>query len=376
MAFVLLPAERIATVYALSCAVANYLSRSLHTKKKVPTPLMLWALGMVLYLPLYLIQFAAFPLVVRLLGIMLSATYFMGAWLIGYQVARSFPVGRRIGFYHLATATLCAVALVPVTRLLLYIVFKPFGMIGADESFLDILRSDYTPYTVTYYITIVAAAHAIYYREVTARSMHNAAVLASELTRARARALESQLHPHFLFNALNSISAYVRDQPAKAILAAEQLKHLVTAVSDPRLPPLCTLLEEIDVVNAYLRLEQMRHGERLQTRFEIEPAALSARIPRFLLQPIVENAVRHGIAMSDERGCVVVRARTQADQLVVEIENDGPAIHFPITVGVGVSNTRRRLSRLYRGDAQFTLTTGSGGGCRAAFVLPRESLIA
>ena len=345
-------------------------------RRKVPTPLMLWVAGAALYLPLYLINYAAFPFQARLSGILLSATYFAGAWLIGYRIARSFPVGRRVSLKHLATATLCAVSLVPLTRLPLFAVLKYWGMIPSDESFMTVLRFDYTPYTVTYYITIVAAAHAIYYHEVTARSLHNAALLASELTRARARALESQLHPHFLFNALNSISAYVRDEPAKAISAAEQLKHLVAAVSDPTLPPLCTLAEEIDVVQAYLRLEQLRHGERLQVQLDLEPNALKCRIPRFLLQPVVENAVRHGIAASDERGVVFIKARVKSNQLIIEVENDGAPIRFPIREGVGVKNTRRRIARLYRGDGRFTLSARGGGGCAAAFALPRESLLA
>ena len=188
-------------------------------------------------------------------------------------------------------------------------------------------------------------------------------LLAFEATarEAQLQALRYQLQPHFLFNTLNAISTLVvSKQPEQATEMIARLGGLLrNTLSFPE-THVVTLREEFAVTEEYLSIEQVRFGSRLTVSLNMSPKAYEAQVPRFLLQPIVENAIRHGIARCPNGGEVVIRASAIEDQLRIEIENDRP-IHDPQSgergEGVGLANTRTRLATLYGAQGSMTFST-------------------
>ncbi len=193
---------------------------------------------------------------------------------------------------------------------------------------------------------------------------------------ARLESLRWQLNPHFLFNALNAISTLVidgRSTEAAAMIArlGDLLRSSLELPSETEIP----LAAELELVQRYLDIEQVRLGDRLALEMRIDENARGANVPPLILQPIVENAIKHAIAPRARGGRVVVTARRADDRLQLAVEDDGPG--FPEApngngphAGIGLTNTRERLRYLY-GDAQrFTLDRGELGGWRVVFDLP------
>ncbi len=189
-------------------------------------------------------------------------------------------------------------------------------------------------------------------------------LLAFEATarEAQLQALRYQLQPHFLFNTLNAISTLVvSKQPEQATEMIARLAGLLrNTLSFPE-THVVTLREEFAVTEEYLSIEQVRFGPRLTVSLDMSPKAYEAQVPRFLLQPIVENAIRHGIARCPNGGEVVIRASAIADHLRIEIESDRPSQSPPRPgkrgEGVGLANTRTRLETLYGAQGSITVST-------------------
>ena len=189
-------------------------------------------------------------------------------------------------------------------------------------------------------------------------------LLAFEATarEAQLQALRYQLQPHFLFNTLNAVSTLVvSKQPDQATEMIAKLAGLLrNTLSFPE-THVVTLREELAVTEEYLSIEQVRFGPRLTVSLNVSPKAYEAQVPRFLLQPIVENAIRHGIARCPNGGEVAIRAWATAEQLRIEIENDrlsqGPPQTGEQGEGVGLANTRTRLGTLYGTQASITVST-------------------
>ncbi|HEX4164512.1 MAG TPA: histidine kinase [Bryobacteraceae bacterium] len=229
------------------------------------------------------------------------------------------------------------------------------------------------PFGVGVYFALVGIQHSFLYFAKARERETQAARLAAQLSEARLGALRMQLNPHFLFNSLNAITVLVRDQDtAAASRTLELLSDLLRQVLRTDESHETTLSRELEFLQRYLAIEQVRFSDRLRPRIEINPAVARAAVPRFLLQPLVENALRHGIARRAEAGCVEVTADREDDQLVLTVCDDGPGLSAtPDTEsGVGLSNTRARLSALY--DAHATLQVGNakGGGVIATVRLP------
>lgn len=190
---------------------------------------------------------------------------------------------------------------------------------------------------------------------------------------ARLATLQTQLEPHFLFNALNAISTLVgagRTGAASAMLT--ELGQFLHATVGTRDTPEVTVSEELDLIRRYLRIQEYRFGERLRVAFDIERATLTSRVPTLLLQPIVENALRHGILPKADGGSIWVRAASRGDRLMFYVEDDGVGVSEQAspTDGVGLSNTRRRLRELYGDRAQLEVTRSSSGGTIVQIELP------
>jgi two-component system, LytTR family, sensor kinase len=230
------------------------------------------------------------------------------------------------------------------------------------------------------YVGVLAAVHGwSYYLRYRERARAAAALeldraeLRASLSEARLEALQAQLQPHFLFNALHAISTLILDDDKKG--ANEMISHLsrflrmtLDNVESPTVP----LSVELQFLDAYLRIQKVRFGERLRVSMEIEESARSAGVPSLVLQPLVENSIHHGIGSKTGAGRIVVRASVGDHRLRLEVEDDGPG--FPDGTasgkGHGLSNIRERLEQLYPGEHDFGLSTVPAGGTLAAITIP------
>jgi signal transduction histidine kinase len=190
---------------------------------------------------------------------------------------------------------------------------------------------------------------------------------------AQLRALRAQINPHFLFNALHSLSALVRHDSATAERALERLGQLLRYALDDRARDEVALADEWDFARHYLDLESLRLGRRLRVTSELEPDALECLVPPFLIQPLVENAVRHGIAPRPQGGCVSVRARVDGDRLVLCVSDDGAGAEpaaLEAAEGLGLRALRLRLLARYDGGSCIRIDTAPGAGFAATVTLP------
>jgi LytS/YehU family sensor histidine kinase len=204
-----------------------------------------------------------------------------------------------------------------------------------------------------------------------------AAELERELLQARIGALRNQLHPHFLFNALNAISAHVEATPRTARRMLEELGGLLRLSLSHLEDPEISLEEEVEFIERYLGLQQARFGERLRVTIAIDPNAIGARVPTFLLEPLVENAIRHGVALRSEPGHVEITVRKHRNRLRLQVADDGPGLPPGWNIekgnGIGLRNTRDRLEYLYGVDQVFRVSGIEDSGVLVEIEIPCQS---
>jgi LytS/YehU family sensor histidine kinase len=190
---------------------------------------------------------------------------------------------------------------------------------------------------------------------------------------AQLRAVRAQLNPHFLFNALHAVSSLVRTDPVAADRAIERLGELLRRSLDHSAQDLVPLGQEWEFVKGYLDLEQLRLGHRLQLDCQLDPAALAVPVPPFLLQPLVENAVRHGIAASPTGGTISVSAQRLNGSLRLCISDDGPgASGATHGMGLGIEGVRQQLEARYGSRGSLCIDTPSQRGFSVTITLPVE----
>jgi two-component system LytT family sensor kinase len=217
------------------------------------------------------------------------------------------------------------------------------------------------------YLFLVGLAHALAYRQESEEAAVNTARLETRLVEARLQALQRQLHPHFLFNTLNTISGLVRTDPGAADTMLDRLGDLLRMTLRTSGTQSVRLQDELEVLQKYIDIEQTRFGDRLAVTLAVDPAVLDARVPNLLLQPLVENAIRHGIAPKARPGRVMVRAAQREGRLVIEVRDSGdgapPERLTALNLGVGLENTRARLEHLYRSDYRLEFANHESGFC-------------
>jgi len=198
--------------------------------------------------------------------------------------------------------------------------------------------------------------------------------LEMQLVQARLDALVGQLQPHFLFNTLHTISAFVLEDPKQANRMITRLSELLRQSFNRDRGPLVTLEEELELLDHYVAIQEARFGERLRVTFRVDPRAASAVVPTLLLQPLVENAIRHGAAPHGGVAEVEIAATRSGDRLHLEVRDNGPGLtgNGGAGAGLGLSNTRARLSELYGASHRFDLVNVAppGGGAVATIDIP------
>jgi len=222
------------------------------------------------------------------------------------------------------------------------------------------------------YWALVSVSHALsYYFKYQERELR-AAELEKRLAQARLQALQMQLNPHFLFNTLHAISSLMHQDVEAADRMLIRLSDLLRYALESTDAQEVSLEKELNFLKRYLEIEQTRFGDRLQVRMDIDPATLSAQVPNLLLQPLVENAIRHGIEPNARAGLVELKAHQQNGALELIVQDNGKGLEktTPSGFGVGLSNTRARLEQLYGPGQTLELLKAEDGGLRVKIRIP------
>jgi LytS/YehU family sensor histidine kinase len=207
-----------------------------------------------------------------------------------------------------------------------------------------------------------------------------AAELQSQLTHARLLALQMQMEPHFLFNTLNTLNAIAalvdlrRNEEAGATL--EHLNSILRSALKRGSVERVTLAEEMEVVDSYLAIQQIRFEDRLAVETEVDPAALDGMVPLFLLQPIIENAIRHGISHRQRGGQILTSIRRIGESIELRVRDNGPGIPQPHVPGhgIGLKNTRERLAHFYPSSHDFAIRHPDDGGFEVTITIPYNTI--
>jgi sensor histidine kinase YesM len=226
------------------------------------------------------------------------------------------------------------------------------------------------------YAATLGTSYAVSFYERYREREVRATQLEAQLAQAQLQALKMQLHPHFLFNTLNGIAGLVRDSRNKAAVdmlvgLSDLLRYTLENAGKQEVP----LREELDFLELYLDIQKMRFPDRLQVEMHVASDTLDALVPNLILQPLVENAIRHGVSLRATAGMIGINAERVDGVLQITVHDDGPGLR-PVASsqsagdGIGLSNTRARLAQLYGAAHRFTTENRVGGGFEAALAIP------
>ncbi|MES2179968.1 MAG: histidine kinase [Gemmatimonadota bacterium] len=231
----------------------------------------------------------------------------------------------------------------------------------------------YVTANILTYVSVIAIAQAVLYAVESRNRELNEAVLLTQLAEARLHVLSSQLQPHFLFNTLHAISALVRDEPVQAERLLAKLSDLLRHVLQDGNQAETSLAKELSFLEKYVELQEARFGPRLSVQFQVDPRVVDARVPHLLLQPLVENAIRHGTSRRPTAGLIEIGAVRDGTRLQLFVRDNGAGIPDDGVVrdGIGLSSTKARLRQLYGDDHTFALERVTTGGtvCRVSVPL-------
>jgi LytS/YehU family sensor histidine kinase len=300
---------------------------------------------------------------------------------LAFRLARRFPVRGRRRWRNLALHLPLGAAFLLLAMAVVVMVKTPL-IPQAPRDPASMLRLGWSEYLRTlgwvfpFYGLLVSVAHAVdAYRDSHRRALRGVRLQAL-LERAQRDLLRMQLQPHFLFNTLHAVSALMaRDVPSARRMIA-RLSDLLRLALDDDARHEVTVEEEVDFLERYAAIQKIRFGGRLSVEYEIDAAARRLLVPRLVLQPLVENAIGHGLSRLERGGCVTVRATTDGRRLTVRVLDDGRGLDPGAAPreGVGLGNTRARLAQLYGPDASLVLAGREEGGCEARIELPASTV--
>jgi two-component sensor histidine kinase len=235
-------------------------------------------------------------------------------------------------------------------------------------------------YLIPIYWAIVCVTWVVSYHQQLRERERRTLELEARLTQANLQTLKAQLQPHFLFNTLNAIASFIRKKPDAAEDMLASLSDFLRMNLDAAHQHEVALRREIEFLDLYLEIQQTRFGERLRVQKVIDPAALDVAVPTLILQPLVENSIRHGIEPRETGGTILIRAVRRGDALRLEVSDDGEGFKggqlAALQKGVGLSNTKARLQGLYSDSHRFQITPNPGGGLTVAVELPWREPVA
>ena len=259
------------------------------------------------------------------------------------------------------------------------ITIQPFDNMGESPTdfwtrFLSRLKGTFVS-DLLIYGGIIGICYALdYYRKYREREFL-ATRLEAQLAQAQLESLRMQLHPHFLFNTLNGIVSLVRDNKNQAAVGmlvglSDLLRHTLDHSSKQEVE----LREEMNFIKLYLSIQQMRFSDRLRIQYDIHPGTTRALVPNLILQPLTENALRHGIARSADSGVVGINSELENGHLRLTVYDNGAGLpddwQIKGSAGIGLANTAARLQQLYDNDHEFDIRNRDGGGVEVVIVIP------
>lgn len=273
---------------------------------------------------------------------------------------------------HLAAALVFSLSYVALRALVGQVDSWIAGESASFQEIFDPLLVRTFPFNLLIYGVIVSASHALaYYRKYHERTVQTLE-LEKHLTEARLQALLHQLKPHFLFNTLNGIASLMHTDVEAADRMLVRLSELLRITMSHTGAAQTTLREEIAFIERYLDIERIRFRDRLEVAIEIDDDVIDAKVPSLILQPIVENAVRHGIEPRSLTGRIELRGTLEAGQVVLTVSDNGGGIPAGglTREGIGLANTRARLAELYGARQHFELVNRPDGGLCVRMVIP------
>jgi len=284
-----------------------------------------------------------------------------------------------IGWWRWIAPAALAISAFILAHGALYMTGRVLVGVGPTRPFLEAIMR-WIPWgglliDIPVFVGIVGLAQTRVYRTRLNEKELEAVELRRQLVEAQLAALRAQLQPHFLFNTLHTIGVFTRKDPDQAnrilALVGDVLRRSLETVRTQEI----TLREEMEFLKPYLEIQRTRFHDRLTVDVAIDVALLGCRVPSFVLQPLVENAVRHGFELHSGKGVIRITARRDEEQLVLEVLDDGAGLAVPVGAGapregMGLGNTRERLARLYGENQELRLESSSGGGVRAVVRLP------
>jgi LytS/YehU family sensor histidine kinase len=300
---------------------------------------------------------------------MTSALLWVPLTVMALRLADRYPLARE-GLRRALAVHVAAAAAVCVVRAVAVVVLNPWvAWYPTLPPFPTVLVTSVQNNFFLYGL-LTGVAHAVHY----ARKYRERE---TQLVQARLDVLRAQLHPHFLFNTLNTISSLVHHDADAADRMIARLSALLRRTLDEAGTNEVPLREELAFLESYLEIEQARFEDRLGVSWEVDPSALDARVPPLILQPLVENAIRHGIAPRAAPGVVRISARRANGSLRLEVRDDGVGLRTAGGTsrasggrGMGLRNTRARLAELYGADHALDLSAGTHGGAVLTMTIP------
>ncbi|HEV2913119.1 MAG TPA: histidine kinase [Pyrinomonadaceae bacterium] len=286
------------------------------------------------------------------------------SWLRGLLI--HLPLSVIVAAVHVAAATY------------LKMVIEPFDVWSDRHSFLFQYRNELRGFFLFDFFVfwaILGVGYAFDYRQRYRDRESLASQLKAQLAQAQLESLKMQLHPHFLFNTLHTIAGLVRsNERQSAVNMIAGLSDLLRRALESADEQEVSLREEVKFTELYLDIQKVRFSDRLTVRMEIDRETRDALVPNLLLQPLVENAIRHGISLNDTAGMIVISSRRAGDMLHISVCDDGPGLQsgwrMEESEGIGLANTSERLKHLYGTQHRFELRNGASGGVTVSLAIP------
>jgi signal transduction histidine kinase len=297
-----------------------------------------------------------------------------GITLLTFRIVRQFRIDTPPRTVPILVTVLAGIVISVGEVVITFASHRAFGWYV--DPFVELMVAVF-PTNMLYYWLLVGVGHGLeYHRGLRQREAQNER-LSRQLAQAQLHLLKSQLHPHFLFNTLHAISALMHRDVKAADRMLARLSQLLRVALDYTGTQEVSLEEELDFLEPYMEIEQVRLGDRLTVDMDVQPQMLEARVPHMILQPLVENAIRHGIAPRVGPGRIVIRAQGRRDMLDLEVWDDGPGLANGKSAngGLGLANTRARLEQLYGESFTFDPSNAPDGGFRVAISIPFRSVL-